>query len=300
MAQVSLKWNEVVGRSRCGPRTAAVSGPKAGATVTIGSRRPGGTLARSQVGAAVRWAAPAITLLVLAAHAAADPRRFAYTNEANVMAPGHFEYEQWVTWKTAKDSDPRFDRFDFRHELEFGLTESLQAAVYLPNWRHEDNKDGSTTEFRSVSGELKWKLLDPTADVVGLALYGEYSAGPEVHELEAKVILHKNVGPWTFAYNAVFEVEWEEKSSQWDDKGVWENVFGVSYQVLPQLSVGAELLHEVESDDWEKLGDHAVYLGPNASVRFENWWITVTPLFQVTHLRGEPDFQVRMLVGIEF
>ena len=31
-----------------------------------------------------------------------------------------------------------------------------------------------------------------------------------------------------------------------------------------------------------------------------NWWVTVTPMFQLSDHDDEPDFMVRMIAGIEF
>ncbi len=124
--------------------------------------------------------------------ARADDRRFTYVYEATIMAPGEVEYEQWVTWKTAKDSDGSFDRFEFRHELEFGLTDTLQLGIYLSVWRYQDGRsverDGAT--WRDAAVELIHQLSDPVEDVIGSALYGELKFGDELFELEAKIITH--------------------------------------------------------------------------------------------------------------
>ena len=63
--------------------------------------------------------------------AQADNRRFTFTYEATTMAPGEREYEQWVTWKTHKGNDSKYDRIDFRHELEFGVTDNFQLGLYF-------------------------------------------------------------------------------------------------------------------------------------------------------------------------
>src|SRR5687768_446888 len=78
--------------------------------------------------------------LATTGQAKAGERRFTYVYEATTMTPGHLEYEQWLTWKTHSDNDPEFDRFDFRHELEFGLTDRLQLGLYLSDWRIQDGE----------------------------------------------------------------------------------------------------------------------------------------------------------------
>ncbi|MCH8004956.1 MAG: hypothetical protein IH888_01845 [Planctomycetes bacterium] len=230
----------------------------------------------------------------------ATQRRFVFTYEATTHPPGDVEYEQWVTYKTSKASDRRFDRFDFRHELEFGLTDRLQLGLYLSDWRSQrgDGVDDGV-EWRNVGVEVIRNLADPVTEPLGFALYGELKIGDELLELEGKLIVQKNIGKWVLAYNATIEAEWEGPDFG-QDKGKFEQTFGASYQLSPRLLAGFELLHEVEYDDWSVWSDHAVYLGPNVSWRTQGWWITVTPLLQVTDLADEPDVQARLIFGFDF
>lgn len=245
-------------------------------------------------------AAGIVCSMTTAFEAAAGDRRFAYTYEATTHAKGEVEYEQWVTWKTHKDSDSEFDRFDFRHELEFGITDRLQLGVYVSDWRYQHGDsvaDGA--DWRNVAFEFIYALTDPVEDSIGTALYGEFKIGDELLELEGKFIVQKNVGKWVLGYNGIVEAEWE--GSHFDeDKGEFAQTFGASYQFSPTFLAGFELLHEVEYEDWESWGDHAVYAGPNFSYRAEGWWVTVAPLVQLTDLAGEANFQTRILIGIDF
>jgi hypothetical protein len=70
-------------------------------------------------------------LTALAVTADASSRRFAYSYETTTMSKEVMESENWVTWKTDKDSDPDFERFDIRHEFEYGVTDRLQLAFYF-------------------------------------------------------------------------------------------------------------------------------------------------------------------------
>jgi hypothetical protein len=146
---------------------------------------------------------------------------------------------------------------------------------------------------------LIWNLSNPTTDFLGSALYGEVRLGDEIFALEGKLLLQKNFGPWVIAYNAVVEAEWEGEDYE-EQVGVFEQTLGVSYQVSPHFTVGAELLHEVEFENWEDAGDHVLYAGPNASVRYGNWFATTTVLFQTTGIDEEPDVQTRLIFGIHF
>lgn len=233
--------------------------------------------------------------------AAAGDRAFTYVYEATTHAQGAWEIEQWVTWKTDKDTDPDFDRIDFRTELEYGITDHLQLGLYLADLRYEDgtNVADDGLEYHNAAAELIWNLTNPTLDPLGLALYGEVKFGDELFELEGKILAQKNISNVILAYNATIEAEWEGENYD-EDKGVFEQTFGASYQFSPSFSAGVEALHEIEFDDWSETGDDVVYLGPNASYRADGWWVTVTPLFQVTDEAGEANFQTRMIFGMDF
>ncbi len=255
----------------------------------------------TSVTALILLLAGVFVLTVTARIADADNRKFTYSYETTTMPAGHFEYEQWVTWKTHKQDDKEFDRLDIRHEIEFGITDRFQLAVYVSDWRYEDGKSVSDNgaDWRNVAVEAIYSLSDPTADAFGSAVYGEVKWGDELFVLETKILLQKNVGTWVFAYNGTIEAEWEGKDLN-DDKGEFANTLGASCQLSPALSLGLELLHEVEYDNWSDWGDNVLYAGPVLSKASDGWWFAVTPLYQLTDHSGEPDFQTRLIVGIDF
>src|SRR6266542_6184476 len=88
------------------------------------------------------------TLLILflsmlpATTALAGARHFTFLYEANTSAQGSLEMENWVTWQHATGSG-RFDQVDFRHELEYGVTENFQTSVYLADWFYQNDREHS-------------------------------------------------------------------------------------------------------------------------------------------------------------
>ncbi len=244
----------------------------------------------------------AATLMATAAGptALAGERRFTFVYEATTMPAGHAEYEQWITFKTHKDADPDFDRIDFRHEIEFGVTDRLQVALYLSDWRYQDGDSvGTGADWRDAAVEIIYNLTDPVTEPFGLALYGELKLGDELVEIEGKLIVQKNIGKWVFAWNGTIEAEWEGPDLA-EDKGKFEQTFGGSYQFSPKFLGGFELLHEIEYEDWSDWGEPVLYLGPNFSYRAGQWWTTITALTQVTDVDAEPDFQLRLIFGFDF
>jgi hypothetical protein len=245
-----------------------------------------------------------LTLFVaalLTAHSHAGARRFTYVYEATTAAPGTFELESWITWKGDRDDDSHFRQFDFRHEIEFGITERLQMAIYLADWSYRAGRsvesDGYVYSGSAV--ELMYNLTDPATHWLGSALYGEVKIGEDLVELESKIILQKNFGKVVLAYNATLEAEWEGEGLE-ENEGEFQQSIGASYEVAPQFLVGGELLHEIAFPEWEEAEPSVVYAGPNVSVRAGNWWATVTGLAQLTNVGEEPNFQVRTIVGYSF
>ncbi len=241
------------------------------------------------------------TCLVLLARADAGSRRFTYVYEATSAAPGSVESENWITWKTNPQENRRFNSVDFRNEIEFGVTEHLQVGIYLADWGYREAPGANEHGFRYQSSavELIYNLTNPTTDLLGLALYQEVRAGPELLELESKVILQKNLGRFVVAYNGTLEAAWEGDDLE-ERKGEFSETVGVSYEITPAWLLGAELLHEIDFPDWANAKASVVYAGPNLSYRHGNWWATATPLVQLTGISSEVDVQTRVIFGFNF
>jgi hypothetical protein len=245
-------------------------------------------------------ACPAVALLLGAARdAEGSNRRFLYNYEATTMPAGGREFETWVTWKTDKPGDPDFERFDIRHEFEFGLTDRLQLGLYLPDWRYEESAtESGKADFRDVAAEVIYGICDPQDSVLGAALYGEAKFGDDYLEFETKLLLQKNLGAWCFVYNLGAEAVWEHDYD--DDEGELMQSFGVSHEFSPSLAAGLEVVHEVAVPDWEDFGEQTVYGGPNLIWRKGDFWVGVAALWQLTDVAGEPDFQLRTIFALHF
>jgi hypothetical protein len=241
-------------------------------------------------------------LAILAAVPAfAGSRRFTYVYEVTTSPPGDVEFENWVTLKTRKPDDHGLDQVEFRHELEWGITEKFQAAVYLADWNYHRGMSAGERGF-TLSGsalELIYNLTNPVSDPIGLALYQEFQGGYHRFESESKLLAQKNQGRFVVAYNATLEAEWEGEGLD-EREGEFQQSLGVSYEVNPSLLFGAEVVHEVAFPDWSETRDGKFFAGPNVSIRRGNWWVTTTALAQLTRAGDEPDFQVRTIFGFSF
>ena len=57
--------------------------------------------------------------------ATAHPSQNPWVYSPRTLAPGQWEYEQSITWKTDKQSDSNYDEFRINHEIEWGVTDAL-------------------------------------------------------------------------------------------------------------------------------------------------------------------------------
>jgi hypothetical protein len=262
----------------------------------------------------------AATGLSMATPAHADERFFTYLQDADVLPRGASEFEQWLTFgKGHPEGDRDYDlyRWDFREEIEHGFTDRLSAALYL-NFRQETTlarvqglPDSSEFSFKGVSGELKYRLLNPNTDPVGVALYFEPTFSGAATELEYKLIFSKNLGDkWVLAANINIEQEWEREEGLTKKESVLEYLLGAAYRVTPNWSVGLEARQHTVCEGLsfnERLGT-AWFLGPNIHYGSGKWWATFTALPQIAghpadaglNLTEHQRFEARLITGINF
>ena len=240
------------------------------------------------------------SLLAATVSASAGERHFANVYETTTAKKGELELENWVTWQTRRGHGDNTNLWKFRHEIEYGITDRLQLGIYLANWTlARDATHRDSARYQSTSAEFIYRMTNPTTDALGSALYLEVRGGHDIFALEGKLLLQKNIGPWVIAWNGVLEAEWEGPGLN-ERVGTLEQTFGVSYEVTPKFSAGAELVHEVSFDDWSKSGPNILFAGPNVSLRFKRGFVTAATLFQCTGLTDEPEIQTRVIFGIHF
>ena len=247
----------------------------------------------------------------------ADERLFTYVQEAEVLPKGGLEFEQWLTHRRDK-ADGVFAAWDFREELEYGLTERASLAGYL-NFRSTHSEgvtgrsDESSFDFEGISTELKYQLLNPNTKPVGLLLYGEATYNGDEFELEEKLVLQKNFGEkWVAAFNATLEQEWEFTPGDTEEELKLELTAGVAYKINSHWSVGVEGRNHRVFEPGFNFGNQAAnawFVGPNVHYAQGSWWATLTVLPQV---HGSPDtrngleldehekIEVRLIAGVNF
>ena len=258
--------------------------------------------------------------LLSVAPAFADERFFTYVQDADVLPKGAWEFEQWLTLREGHPGgDHQFDQYlwDFREEIEHGFTDRLSGAMYL-NFRQDQvvaNQPGLTDSsefsFKGISAELKYQLVNPNTQPIGVALYFEPTYNGNEQELEYKFIVSKNIADkWMLAANVAIEQEWEKEDGATKKESVFEFTLGAAYRFTPNWSVGLEgRYHAVYAGSSlnERLAK-AWFLGPNIHYGTAKWWGTFTFLPQIS---GNPSdgginttehqtYEARLIFGINF
>ena len=276
------------------------------------------------------WLVPALAAASLVVQAHEEP--FGYVRGAQAEPKGEWEITQWTTARIGKETG-RYLGMDFRTELEYGVTDRLQAAVYLnSNYHFLRDATGSSETFDDrnrfgVSGaslELKYQLVSPESAPIGVSLYFEPGYGTiggvsgerkQEIELESRLILQKNFfkGRLITAFNLVVEPEWERQGGRWQSELWIEGSLGASWALNDHWRIGAEgrvrsVFGHANLNDAEAVMFH---LGPTLFYARDRWYASLTVLPQVSgwpdtrgkgglHLDEAERTEIRFRLGFEF
>ena len=125
----------------------------------------------------------------------ADERRFTYTYEPETPVAGALEFENWVTLGTQRNStvgQKNYNQWDLRQELEYGVSDRYALGLYLNERATSFQNPGtggneSSFDWKGISLEQRFNLLNPAEHAVGLTLYLEGTYSGEEAEIEEKL-----------------------------------------------------------------------------------------------------------------
>ncbi len=215
----------------------------------------------------------------------ADKRSYVWTYEYQTMEKGKAEVEIYFTL-SSPDLKKIKGNIGSEHmiELEVGMTERFDFSIYQifnqnPNEGLKYN--GFKLRSRYKFGEKGKYIFDPL-------IYIEYKGVPDFsdHVIEFKLILARDIGRFNISLNPIFELERED---EWEFNP--EYAIGMSYEISRLFRVGFEA----------KGSENGHYIGPVISHGREDLWVTLGSAFHIGEInKGNPEFQIRMLVGIGF
>lgn len=249
----------------------------------------------------------------------AQDRLFTYTHQSSVLNKSQKELEIWTTISNGREH--YFRGLKHRIEFEMGLGGNLQTAFYL-NYGYskaivENAGVESVSEKKdySFSNEFKYKLSDPVANVIGSALYFEYTLGTSETELEGKLIFDKQIGKTLHAFNVVGEYEIEnefepkgvEIEVETETEKVLELYYAMAYKIKEGLSLGFEVKNKNQFDSKSKWEASVLSAGPCFAYSNNGFWINLTMMPQITNLKGSglelkshEKFQTRLIFSYVF
>lgn len=269
--------------------------------------------------------------------AAADENLLGYSYGSETLPKGKTEGYVWITHRAGKD-EGTYRATDYKLELEHGLTDRLQVSGYLNFASHK--VEGLEPEFEDVDRDfgfqgtqvsVKYAILSPYKDPVGLAIYFEpgYSRIHKVTgernrewEIETKLIAQKNFlnDQLIWIGNLTYEQEFERESEiengivehEWEKEAALEFTTGLSYRFAPNWFAGIEGRYHSEYPGFPSKvhrEHYAVFLGPTLHWGGERAWFTATWLPQLAgspspdgslHLEEHEKNEFRLKVGYNF
>ncbi len=250
----------------------------------------------------------------------ADERRFTYVYEPETLPAGAFEFENWVTMRAGRNKtvgQENYHRWDLRQELEYGVTDWYTAAVYL-NEKTQSFRDGGTGandsefEWKGLSLENRFNVLNPATHKIGLTLYLEGRHSGEEAAVEQKIIMGQRHGNWKWAFNIEHETEWEDNLRKVE--GEVGASFGLARDFGKHWALGLEFRNENTLPEYSSWENSALFLGPVLSFRQEKWWAALTVMPQIygwnnsrspdgnsqLELNDHERMNVRLLIGLNF
>jgi hypothetical protein len=250
-----------------------------------------------------RTALTALTALTTLAPglAAANDRAFAYTYESATLPEGAKELEFWTTGRYGRDLGPKdgdFRRYDQRIEVEVGLTDRLMGAFYVNAETIHTRTTGTASVLTGVSAELKYRHLDAAADAVGLASYLELTGGPDEGEVEAKLIVDKQLDGLLLASNLVLEEEVEDLGGENEIEHKFELDLGGAFELGEHVTLGVEVRAAGVVAEGELEGI-ALFAGPAFGLRSKAAWMVLGITPQIGAFGGESSGFERDLVHNE-
>ncbi len=256
--------------------------------------------------------------LCCASMATGNERAFVYTHESRVLASGDSELEPWVTFRAGRKR--YFSRQEGRLGLERGVVASLQLGLYwnFASQSQDVVQDAFTgeiarvneSEFAGASFQLKYQLSDPSADLLGTALYLEPTLGPRATELTGRLVADLYLGRLLLAANLAAQYRLaptrNDEGTELTTEFVLEPTLAAAYLLPRGFSLGLELRAPLGLTGEGK--SSTLFGGPVLSWGDQGFWVALGVSPQLVALSGQsPDsrldlarherVEVRVLAG---
>jgi len=242
---------------------------------------------------AVVFVCSLVTVALSSSTASADRRLFTYTYEYKTVPQGHTALEFWHTESRATWDPDTVQSMEHVLEIEHGLTDHWDIALYNVFGQTQSNMAGVESEpfrFEEIKLETRYRFADRGEWPVDVLAYGEVvkQFGNGVYELEGKAILARDFDKVTAALNIIGALEKESDEIEPE----FGYAAGVSYEVHPKFSIGAETYGEITEYAQAFAGGPSFAVAPSSSL-----WATFTLGFGFND--EAPALAGRLIVGVE-
>lgn len=220
----------------------------------------------------------------MAVEVQASQRNFVWTIEYPTLGKGNAELEFYQTAVTKDIQTRNASDWTQQVELEYGVTDRFNVALYQ---FYEQAADSSSLVYGGYKVELKYQIANKNDLPVDVLLYGEQEVSTEEGQVfEGKLILAKEVGRVSVAYNQIYE----RKLNADVEKGEHEYAAGISFEIVPWFRLG------VESKGSYTEREYAA--GPTIAWMGNRVWANLGAVYGLNHKTN--DREVRFLLGVPF
>jgi hypothetical protein len=228
----------------------------------------------------------------LASPVAADRRLFTYTYQYSTVPQGRTAIELWHTEARDTWEPDTLQSMEHILEIEHGLTDHWDAALYFVFDQTASNMPmvaSTPFSFHELKLETRYRFADRGEWPVDVLAYGEVVKvfGEGVYEVEGKAIVARDFDNFTAAINIIGALEFEPEAEP-----EFGYAAGVSYELHPKLSVGAETYAKITEYEKSFAGGPAIAVAPSS-----NLWATFTLGFGFND--EAPALAGRLILGIE-
>ena len=217
-----------------------------------------------------------------AAQVHAAQKSFVWTEEYSTLSAGGTEVEFWTTAVTPDTKTRNASDWNQKIELEYGITDRLNVALYQV---YEQSADSNSLSYVGYNIEVKYRIAEQNQLPVDILLYAEHEVSTiEGGVNEGKVVLAKEIGKLSIAYNQIYEKVDNEHQG---DHGY---AAGMCYEIIPWLRIG------VESKGSYTHGEYAA--GPTLAWTGNRIWANIGAIFALNNKAN--DREARFLLGVPF
>lgn len=225
----------------------------------------------------------AVYSLVWSAEGAfADQRSYVWTYEYLTLSKDHAELEYYQTALTKDRQKDSSSDWQQQLELEYGITDRVDAALYQVFEQKENDK----MKYAGYKFRLRYRIAEKNRLPLDILLYAEHQEKVDAKNVfEGKLIFARDIGKLNIAYNQIYKNTYTS-----GDKADHEYAAGVSYEITPAVRFGVESKGNYRTDKYAA--------GPTIAWIGGRIWANLGAVHGLN--RRTSDRELRFVLGVPF